>query len=206
MTFPTLTCAMIPVMSDISDMPDDLPLNWDDDCFYFRVPVAESDDGRWLVTVDVGYEDKRETIPCTGVAPMDFMQFGYEITLFDQVDNVAYSTMDPKMTRSAIPEEIRPLVVEIACHCYVKLIPTCCPDYIFRTTWLAEPSENALKKHSRITEILALAEYIVVKEGTDKHGCKYWLLGNSDSDHSHLEPAGLLSNSWEHDYEPSHTL
>jgi hypothetical protein len=57
MTFPTLTCSMIPVMSDIGDIPDDLNLNYDDECFYFRVPIAESDDGRWLTSIDAGYQE-----------------------------------------------------------------------------------------------------------------------------------------------------
>lgn len=59
MTFSTLTSAMIPVVSSLSDVPDDLPLYYADENFYFRVPLAESDDGRWLVTIDVGYQEYR---------------------------------------------------------------------------------------------------------------------------------------------------
>jgi hypothetical protein len=115
--------------------------------------------------------------------------FGYEITLFDQVDNVAYSTMDPLESRCAIPAEMRPLVVDITLFCYQKLLEHCDPEYIFRKTWLSEPCENGLKKHVKATEALTQSGYVVVKDGTDQYGCKFWLLGKSDSDHSGLELA-----------------
>lgn len=187
MTFPNLTCRMSPVITDLLDIPADLDVHYEDGCWYVRVPIAESEDGRWLTSVDIGYRESDGESPCDDIRRVDFHSFGYEIHLFDQIDGVSYSTMNPLEAKCAIPAEIRSLVVDITCACYLKLIEECDPEYIFRSTWLSDPGENALKKHAKATETLSQVGYVVIKEGTDQHGCKFWLLGKGDSDHSHLE-------------------
>ncbi|WP_157644446.1 hypothetical protein [Bradyrhizobium sp. WSM2793] len=187
MNFPKLTCKMSPVINDLEDVPSDLDVNYEDGCWYIRVPIALSEDGRWLTSVDVGYRESDEESPCDGIAPVYFLSFGYEIHLFDQQDGVSYSTMNPLESRCAVPPEMRQLVVDISCACYLKLIEDCDPSYIFRSTWLGKPGESALKKHVQATETLCKTGYTVIKEGTDQYGCKFWLLGKSDEDHSHLE-------------------
>jgi hypothetical protein len=187
MSFPNLTCTMSPVINDLGDVPTDLDVNYEEGCWYIRVPIAESENGRWLTSIDVGYRESDGESPCDGIAPVDFHSFGYEIHLFDQQDGVSYSTMNPLESRCAVPEEMRQLVVDVTCACYLKLIEECNPDYIFRSTWLEEPGENALKKHVQATETLRKTGYSVIKEGTDQRGCKFWLLGKIDEDHSHLE-------------------
>lgn len=191
MPFPEIDASMLPLVSDIADIPDDLDINYEEECFFLRVPIAASECGRWLVTIDVGWREYEAQSPCPGVKPLDFVMFGYEITAFDQVDSVLYQTMDPREARCGIPEEVRPLVVEIACECYERLICECDPEYIYRVTWIEEPGENALNKHTKATETLTQAGYSVVMDGTDKHGCKFWLLGKSDADHSNLEQPEL---------------
>ncbi len=185
--FPKLTCKMSPVFTDLEDVPSDLEVNYEDECWYIRVPVAESEDERWLTSVDVGYNQIDRKSPCSGTNPIDFFHFGYEIHLFDRQDGVTYQTFDPLLARCAIPPEIRQLIVEITCACYLKLIADCSPDYIFRRTWLENPSESALKKHVLATKTLCKSGYEVIKEGTDQYSRKFWLLGKSDEDHSHLE-------------------
>jgi hypothetical protein len=163
MTFPVLDCRMVPVVSDVGDIPDDLDMNYEEGCFYVRMPLAESDDGRWLTSIDVGYRETSAESPCAGVAPIDFVMFGYEITVFDQIDNLSYSTMDPLEARCVIPDEMSSLVVDIVCECYLKLIENCDANYIFRSTWLSKPCENAMKKHTKATEMITQAGYIVLK-------------------------------------------
>ncbi|WP_316186262.1 MULTISPECIES: hypothetical protein [unclassified Bradyrhizobium] len=187
MNFPNLTCPMSPVISDLEDIPTDLDVNYEEGCWYIRIPIALSEDGRWLTSIDVGYQESDGESPCDGIAPIDFYSFGYEIHLFDQQYGVSYLTMNPLEARCAIPSEIRHLVIDITCACYLKLIAECDPSYIFRVTWLTEPGKGALKKHDQATETLCQSGYTVIKEGTDQHGCKFWLLGKSDEDHSHLE-------------------
>jgi hypothetical protein len=187
MPLPAISSRMVPLISEVAEVPDDLDLQYEDGCFYLRVPVAESEDGRWLVAIDVGYRETEGECPCDGVRPIDFAMFGYEITAIDQHETVIYQTMDPMETRDAIPEDIRGLVIEIACECYLRLLNLCCADYIYRLTWLPEPSENALKKHVQATETLVQAGFSVLKQGTDQYGCKFWLLGRDGIDHSNLE-------------------
>lgn len=187
MSFPSITSVMRPIISGVDEIPDDLDLLYDDGCSFFRVPVAQSDDGRWLVAVDVGYRITTKESPCPGVRPLSFVMFGYEITLFDQVDSVVYQTMDPQETKEAIPNECRALVIDLACACYCKLLSYCDPDYIYRFTWLTKPSDNALKKHIQATETLTLEGYTVVRQGTKEDGCRFWLLGRNGMDHSDLD-------------------
>ena len=98
-------------------------------------------------SIDVGYrESDGESFRATASSLVDFFSFGYEVHLFDQQDGVSYSTMNPLESRCAMPEEIRQLVVDITCACYLKLIEECDPEYIFRSTWLPEPGRSALKK------------------------------------------------------------
>jgi hypothetical protein len=132
--------------------------------------------------------------PCEGIRAIDFVMFGYEVTVIDQSDEqnpIVYQTMDPTETREAIPDFLRPLAVEIACECYCKLLPECGADYIYRVTWLTEPTESALKKHNEATKTLVQSGYSVLKEGTDQFGCKFWLLGIDGADHSNLQVPAL---------------
>jgi hypothetical protein len=160
MTFPSIASRMIPLISDVADIPDDFDLNYEDDCRYFRVPLAKSEDGQWLAFVDVGYQERTGLPPCNGVRALNYVMLGYEITVIDVYGGPAvYQTMDPRAAKCAIPEECRNLVVEIACHCYFWLPQDCEPDYIYRVTWLPEPNENALKKHTQATERLMQAGF-----------------------------------------------
>jgi hypothetical protein len=129
MAFPELDCEMIPVMSELGDIPDDLDLHFEDGCVYHRIALAESKYHRWLTAIDIGYREYNES-PCSGIIPINFVTFGYEIILFDQVDNVAYSTMNPLEARCAIPAEMRPLTIDITLLCYQRLLEACDPDYI----------------------------------------------------------------------------
>jgi hypothetical protein len=196
MPLPAISSPIVPVIEDVDDIPDDLETLYDDGCFFLRVPLGESEDGRWLVAVDVGYRETTNGCPCEGVRAIDFAMFGYEIIVVDQVDTVFYQTMNPQETQEAIPAAMRSLVLDIADFCYLRLLQECNADYIYRITWLTNPSENALKKHERATETLVQAGYSVVKEGTDEHGCKFWLLGKDGVDHSNLEPReGVAASS-----------
>jgi hypothetical protein len=84
MTFPHIADLMVPVLSDLDDIPDDLDIHYEDGCHYVRVPIAESEDGRWLIAVDVGYRETNAESPCSGVNPVDYVMFGYEITAIDR--------------------------------------------------------------------------------------------------------------------------
>ena len=192
MSFPQITSKMVPFITELADVPEDLDVHYEDGCSYVRVPLAESEDGQWLVVVDVGYRTNYSQSPCSRVRPLDFVMFGYEITLFDQTNSVAYQTMDPHDTREAIPKEMRPLVIDIACNCYRRLLGECNPDYIFRSTWMMQPSDAALKKHLEATKTLTQSGYTVVREGTDQDGCKFWLLGRDGLDHSSLDQPEIV--------------
>src|SRR3981081_2148223 len=102
MPFPEITVPMVPLLSGVEAIPDDLDLNFDDGCFFLRVPVAASEDDRWLVTVDAGWRDYKAQCPCANVQPIDFVMIGYEITAFDQVNGILYQTMDPREARCGI--------------------------------------------------------------------------------------------------------
>src|SRR5947209_4448435 len=122
MTFPEDTCRMIPMVACLEDLPDDLDIFYDEGCFYFRIGLAESEDGRWLTSIDIGCIESTGRSPCAGVKEIDFAMFGYEITVSNQMDKITYTTMDPLETRWCIPEEMRSLVVAIACEGYLRLI------------------------------------------------------------------------------------
>jgi hypothetical protein len=66
----------------------DLDLLHEEDCHFLRIPIAQSEDDRWLVAIDVGYLETYGESPCDGVKPLDFAMFGYEITAFDQQNGV----------------------------------------------------------------------------------------------------------------------
>jgi hypothetical protein len=83
MTFPSIASRMIPLISDVADIPDDFDLNYEDDCRYFRVPLAKSEDGQWLAFVDVGYQERTGLPPCNGVRALNYVMLGYEITVID---------------------------------------------------------------------------------------------------------------------------
>lgn len=189
MSFPEIDVPMIPLIfeEDVEDIPADLNLLHTDGCHFFRIPIAESEDGRWLVNIDIGYRETFGECPCEGVNPIDFAMFGFEITFFDQQLGTMFQTMDPRQAKCGIPDEVRPTLVEIARKCYLELVSIANPQYIYRFTWLGQPNENALKKHQSCTETLMQAGYSVLKEGTNKYGCKFWLLGRDDCDHSGLE-------------------
>ena len=106
---------MSPVINDLGDVPTDLDVNYEEGCWYIRVPIALSEDGRWLTSIDVGYRESDGESPCDGVMAVDFHSFGYEIHLFDQQAGVSYSTMNPHESRCAIPEEFRQLVIKKNC-------------------------------------------------------------------------------------------
>jgi hypothetical protein len=195
MTFPEITARMVPTVTeaDVFDIADGLDLLHERDCHFLRVPIAESEDRRWLVTVDVGYIEVYGRSPCGGIKPIDYAMFGYEITAFDQNCGVNYQTMDPLQARCGIPDEIRHLLIEIVQNCYSNLLGICHPEYIYRFSWIEEPNENALKKHIKCTETLTQAGYLVLKTGTNQDGRKFWLLGKGDSDHSDLEQSELVN-------------
>jgi hypothetical protein len=125
---------MIAQISDLGDLPDDLEIFYDDGCFYFRIGLAESEDGLWFTSIDIGYVESTGRSPWSQVKPIDFAMFGFEITVTDQKDNISYTTMDPLEARWCIPEVMRPLVVAIACEGYLRLIRIFEPEYIFRFT------------------------------------------------------------------------
>lgn len=186
MAFPTITSIMVPLLSEVEELPDDLDLNYEDGCYYFRVPVAESECGRWLTTVDVGYREQRGEPPCPGLHPMDYVSFGYEISAFDLESEEVFQTMDPYEARCAIPNDMRQLVVDITCRCYQMLIGIAGSDYIYRFTKAENPCDAALAKHNKSTEILVDAGFSVIREGSDQSGRKFWLLGKNGLDHSIL--------------------
>jgi len=187
MSFPKITSKMVPLLSSIGELPEDLDLNYEDGCFYLRVPIGESDCGRWLTTVDVGYRESRDESPYSGIMPIDYMSFGYEISVFDQVDNEVFQTMDPYEARCAIPQDMRPLVVDITCECYQRLIGLSLPDYIYRFTKDADPSVGAMVKHKKCTEALIQGGFSVIKEWSDQSGRKFWLLARDGLKHVNVE-------------------
>jgi hypothetical protein len=189
MSFPEITVAMTPQITaeDVEYIPEDLNLLHTDGCHFFRVPIAESEDGQWLVTIDVGYREREAGCPCDGIKPIDFAVFGFEITVFDQWNSQMFQTMDPREARAGIPDEIRHLLVDITKKCYLELVSICDPMYIYRFTWLESPTGNALNKHEACTESLMQAGYSMLREGTNKQDRMFWLLGKSDCDHSDIE-------------------
>src|SRR5271163_4702768 len=114
MALPEISSPIIPEVSDVTDIPEDLETLYDDGCFFLRVPLGKSEDGRWLVAIDVGYRETKGECPCKGVRPIDFVMFGYEIIVVDQQDTTFYQTMNPQETHQAVPGGMRPLVIEIA--------------------------------------------------------------------------------------------
>lgn len=78
----------------------------------------------------MGYRECSGECPCDGVPDLDFVMFGYEITAIDQQGVVVYQTMDPTETKGVIPDDMRPLVVEVACACYAAASELQCRLYI----------------------------------------------------------------------------
>lgn len=175
MSFANVASPITPLISDLSDLENEFELNYLDGCWFFRVPLADSECGRWQVFLDVGYREYRNS-PCSGIPEIDYVMFGYEITLMDLIDGEVYQTMDPQEAQRVVPKEMRAIILDIVCLSYKKHVEALDPAIIYRFTFVENPTEASLKKHEQHTNTLESLGYTVLKDGSDELGRKFWLL------------------------------
>ena len=150
-----------PLVAGAADVPDDLYLIHERGCNYLRMPVAKSDDGLWLTVVDVGLTTRKDQLLLEGREPFTFDEFGYEITLMPTNEGDTKSSMDRTVTQAWLPANFSSTVLEVVGACCRSLLKLLEPQYIYRVTYMSEPTEKALKKHEYVTNIMESLGYLV---------------------------------------------
>ena len=65
--------------------------------------------------------------------------------------------MDRNVTREWLPDNFSLTVLEVVGACCRSLLELLKPRYIYRVTFMSEPTEKALAKHDYITNIMNLS-------------------------------------------------
>ncbi len=141
------------------------------------MPVAKSEDGIWLTVVDVGLRPRNDEILLEGREPFSFHEFGYEITIMPMDGGDTESNMDRNITRAWLPENFSNTMLEVVGACCRSLLQLIQPQYIYRVTFMSEPTDKALVKHIYVTNIMESLGFSVLAEGTDPLLRKFWLMG-----------------------------
>lgn len=174
---PNIQSKFLPLVGGANDVPDDLYVIHEDGCNFVRLPIAESEDGRWHTVVDVGLRPVEDAILLVGRQPFSFHEFCYEITLMPLDGGEAISTMDREIARKWLPDGFAPVALEVIGACCRSLLLLLEPDYIYRITFMPEPSEEALEKHHFVTKVMESLGFCVLADGTDPYLRKFWLMG-----------------------------
>jgi hypothetical protein len=146
------------------------------------MPVAESADGLWLTFADVGLRSRPDELLLEGREPFSFHEFAYEITVMRTTGGEVESTMDRAVACQWLPDGFSGIVLEIVGACCRSLLELTKPQYIYRVTFMPEPTEKALKKHHYITQIIESLGFSVLCDGTDPILRKFWLMGEPGVD------------------------
>jgi hypothetical protein len=179
---PQIKSKFIAVVDGPDDVPDDLPILSQDGCHYLSVCLATTEDGQWSTFVDVGMTLVKGTTPIEGYAPFDFYEFGYEITLADTDLIPSGSTMDRDIARRWLPKGCEKIVLQVVGACCRSLIGFFTPSYIYRVTFMPNPTENALKKHHWVTKVMESLGFSVFHSGTDSMSRQFWIMVASGVD------------------------
>jgi hypothetical protein len=155
----------------IDRVPDEIEVLEDENGFVTIVPFAESEDGNKLASIDcharrAEYDGR------------SFYEFCFEISVTpvdDSNEDIMY-IQAPEVARNFIPVDVKPFLLPTACKCYEKLAEATGRPPIYRVTYAANPSEEALRKHEKITEALQNAGYAIEEAGTDELGRAFWMM------------------------------
>lgn len=85
--------------------------------------------------------------------------------------------MDRNVARAWLPANFSGTVLGVVGACCRSLLELVEPQYIFRVTFMSEPSKKALVKHDCITNVMKSLGFLVLADGTDPRLRKFWLMG-----------------------------
>jgi hypothetical protein len=152
----------------ITEPPATLTIRQDGADSIIVVPLARCDDTQRLVTV----QTKLLWAENGGAV---FFECVFEIVVISLDDTrETFATQEREAAKPFIPDEIRPLVMDIVLRCYQRLLTHVKPGLIYRVTKESRPSEKALAKHVRLTNWLEYLGYRVLETGTDALGRTFW--------------------------------
>jgi len=110
-----------------------------------------------------------------------FYEFSFEITVTDMVEPArTFSTQDREIAKAYIPEESRPLVLDLVVAALDALLKRAKPLVIYRVTKNRNPTPKSLRKHDIMTSFLESKGYRVSEEGTDDWGRRLWVCAEVD--------------------------
>lgn len=176
------------LLGSIDDLPDDLDFEEEDGCIYLRAPIGLSEDNRWLTLIDVGLTPQRASTPLPDLRSFDYHEFGYEITLLDQLGKVPIrSTMNRDIAKVWLPPGCSGLIVDVVSHCCRRLLREFVPGYIYRVTSAREVGGPALRKHTLVTNVMQNEGYSILMDGADAWKRTFWLMGREGFDLSYLK-------------------
>jgi hypothetical protein len=175
------------LLGSIDDLPDDLDFEEEDGCIYLRAPIGLSEDDRWLTLIDVGLTPRLDSTPLPDLRSFDYHEFGYEITILDQLGKVPIrSTMNRDIAKVWLPPNCSGLVVDVVSHCCRRLLQELTPGYIYRVTAAKEVGGPALLKHTLVTNVMQNEGYSILMDGMDDWKRTFWLMGREGFDLSYL--------------------
>ena len=162
------------VLLDTTDV--DLEIEIEVDGYAITVEIAEDEeDGRKLF-VDCLFK-KRHGSLYPSWPTMDFWEFAFQIVLTDDWNGEApIETMDRFMILPLLPPGGSSTVLDIAERCLGMFIEKFDPEIIYRVTNAPDLPEKGLRKHRRLTVAAERLGYMVVSEGRDDLGRRFWIM------------------------------
>jgi hypothetical protein len=133
------------------------------------VPLAISDDERRLVGVLTSLYPFEEQ----GV---QMHEFQFAISVADLETEEAFETYQRDIAKGFIPDEVRPLVIEIVCSTIPTLVEHVQPMSIYRVTNATRPPEKALRKHEMVTKRFQDCGFEITQRGADRAGREFWVM------------------------------
>jgi len=105
-------------------------------------------------------------------------EFKFAIVVRDAVTDEIAEIFDRNAAADYIAP-VRRLVLPCVCSAAKALVETVRPDVIYRATYLTRPPPDTLSKHRIITDTIVELGYQVLRDGTDPHGRRFWLMAKS---------------------------
>ncbi len=151
---------------------DELEIDQDDDgSFVVVIPFADSEDETYFASLECKASEGQ-------FEGHDFYEFCFFISLtpIDGEDDEIIDIWTSEAARSYVPDEVRKLLLPIVCEAYKKLLEDLGRPSIYRVTYGADPSPEALAKHELITNALQDYGYEIEECGTDETGRAFWMM------------------------------
>lgn len=151
----------------------DFEVESDDEGFLIAIPIAESDDGMRVVSLDC----RMDVIDGFNGFHVRTFEFSFSVTCVSFDDSeLRFTTQDRAIAQEFIPSSSRPHIMPTLLEALKELVGSANPRTIYRVIKHPNLPAKALKKHQLITHTLEDMAYTITDEGTDSCGRPFYVM------------------------------